>query len=89
MGFGGKGRTCAEATIPRELEAVIRAPSSCSIQPKLPTSSKTVLFPSSRVMSDTEDAAPLTQADIPALVKAVADAIGKVPATAKDPPGEP
>ena len=44
-------------------------------------------------MSDTEEdpGAPLTQADIPTLVRAVADAIGKASATPAtiDPPGEP
>ena len=40
-------------------------------------------------MSDDDGAAPLTQADIPALVKAVTDALGKKdPPPPKDPPGE-
>ena len=80
MGFGGKGRICAEAA------AVFN--SLPSVRPK-----KLLSLLLKSIMSDTEEdpGAPLTQADIPTLVRAVADAIAKASATpaTKDPPGEP
>ena len=102
MGFGGKGRSCAEATIPRELEPSSHSraikkqqqyltPYPVFVQKKTTKKLFSLLLKS--IMSDTEEdpGAPLTQADIPTQVSAVADAIGRDSATpaTKDLPGEP